>query len=103
MKIERNDIYGGSLILSYMLKRDYNDIGDELTYFISFQEFDKYIRYIDYGVPLSKILAEVKADIESLNEYTKSEFDISKVVRWITVNFGSIYLLVSGAEDEDDD
>lgn len=101
MTINSNSIYGGSLIVSRLLAKDYSSMGIDIAYFISFQEFDKYVRYISYGIPLGSIVDEICNDIASINSHYAHTSIPGNIKRWITANFSYAYGLMS--EDDSDE
>lgn len=100
MKSESSKIYGGSLVLATLLNNDYTSIGDTLRYFIAFQEFDKYVRYINYGISRKLIIDEICNDIEELNTQFLRSHISGDIKRWVTANFSYVYGLIIPEEDD---
>lgn len=100
MRIENSDIYGGSLILSRLARNSYPSIGNEIMYFVAFQEFDKYVRYISYGIARKAIIDEICHDVEAINSVFKHTSTPANIRKWITANFSYVYGLISSEEED---
>lgn len=100
MRIENSDIYGGSLILSRLARNNYPSISNELMYFVAFQEFDKYVRYISYGIARKAIIDEIYSDIEDINSVFRNTSTPDNIKKWITANFSYVYGLILPEEED---
>ena len=100
MSLNKNDVYGASLVLSYYLRKKFPDLGNEMRLFISLLEFDKYTRYRDYDMPLKEVHEEIIDDIWAFNKFSK--VDIPKgLTPWLKVNFEHMWGMINGDIDEE--
>ncbi len=97
-----NALHGASLILSNKIFVKYGQLSQQLGYFITLQEFDKYVRYRSYGISEINILKEINNDISDFNVYTKNALPTDLEV-WIAANFSNMLNFTLGYEEEEDD
>ena len=101
-EFDDNALHGSSLILSNKIFLKYEQISPELGYFITLEEFNKYVRYRSYGISEVNTLKEIKNDIIAFNQYTKNALPIDLDV-WVAANFSNMLNFTIGYDEEDDE
>ena len=92
-------VHGSAIILSKRLIKRFS-LPEELTYFITMGEFNKFFRYITYGIERQKALDEIMEDIKAFNEYTHVALP-SDLPVWVSANFNSMIDFTIGQKDDD--
>lgn len=97
-----NALHGASLILSNKIFLKYEQLSQQLGYFITLQEFNKYVRYRSYGISELNILKEIDNDILAFNVYTKNALPPDLDI-WVAANFSNMLNFTLGYDEEDDE
>lgn len=101
-EFDDNALHGSSLILSNKIFLKYEQISPQLGYFITLEEFNKYVRYRSYGISEVNTLKEIKNDIIAFNQYTKNALPIDLDI-WVAANFSNMLNFTIGYDEEDDE
>lgn len=94
--------HGASLILSNKIFLKYEQLSPEMGYFITLEEFNKYVRYRSYGIEEYKIINEIKNDIIEFNMYTKNALPVDLDI-WVSANFSNMLNFTLGYSEEDEE
>lgn len=97
-----NSLHGASIILSTKIFTRFPQLCNELGYFITLEEFNKYVRYKSYGIEEHKILLEIQEDISNFNTYTKNAMPVD-LESWIASNFPNMLNFTLGYEEDEED
>lgn len=90
---DKKATYGSSLILREYMQRKFKGLPIDIIYFVSFQEFEKYMRLTGYGIKTTEVINEILDDIRLFSSYQHTDY--SAILRnWIIVNFSHMEAII---------
>jgi len=78
--------YGSSLVLKTYMRKKFSYIPEDIIYFVTFQEFEKYMRLSSYGVTTPDIINDIMDDVKTFCLYYQEDYS-DDLKNWMSVNF----------------